>query len=514
MKAVIFARVSTQEQEQDGHSISAQITKLREYCHRHNLEIIKEYEVVESSTRGERPEFYKMIDFVNAQSGTIALVCDKVDRLQRSFSELPTLDKLRKEGKLILHFLDIGKLDSDANSQQISFYQMSVVMANAYTNAISDNVKRSILYKLKNGECIGRAPLGYLNIKDAHGKSTVIIDKERAPLVKKLFELYARGSYALGDLEKFCKEHNLTNNFHKGQSNKPLTKSTIATLLKNPFYYGYMYVKKYNQFYKHRYEPLITETLYDTCQKITLDRNSASNRSQAVQKTGKKDFVFRGLIRCDVTGRTVSCDRKEAKKNKNTYLIASNPDDITKKVFVRESDVLDQITRIFETIYIPDSMLTEITDYLKKSHQTEKDHHAYMIQELRKKEDTVQIKINRLLDMFLEQSISEAMYKSKQKALEDELIRIRVEKQMHQEADDDFKTILVNAFILANKSGKLFKSSKTHQKRELINLVFWNLSLRGKKLMFTMRKPFDMMVNLRNCAYWLPGQDSNLRPIG
>ena len=84
MKAVIFARVSTQEQETDGHSIDAQIAKLRDYSKKNDLEIIKEYEVVESSTRGERPEFYKMIDFVNSQKGQVALVVDKVDRLQRS----------------------------------------------------------------------------------------------------------------------------------------------------------------------------------------------------------------------------------------------------------------------------------------------------------------------------------------------------------------------------------------------------------------------------------------------
>lgn len=99
MKAVIFARVSTLEQEQDGHSIDAQINKLREYCARHDLEIIKEFEVVESSTKGERPEFYKMIDFVKKQKTTIAVVCDKVDRLQRSFTELPILDKLRRDNK-------------------------------------------------------------------------------------------------------------------------------------------------------------------------------------------------------------------------------------------------------------------------------------------------------------------------------------------------------------------------------------------------------------------------------
>jgi len=93
-KAIIFARVSTQEQEQ-GHSIDAQIVKMKNYAEKHNLAIIKEFSIIESSTRGERPEFYKMIEFVNSQKGQISLICDKVDRLQRSFYEVPVIDKLR-----------------------------------------------------------------------------------------------------------------------------------------------------------------------------------------------------------------------------------------------------------------------------------------------------------------------------------------------------------------------------------------------------------------------------------
>lgn len=246
--------------------------------------------MVESSTRGDRPEFYKMIDFVKKQKGTVALVCDKVDRLQRGFSELPILEKLRCDKKVILHFLDIGKLDSEANSQQISFYQMSVMMANAYTNAISDNVKRSFMHKLNNGECIQRAPAGYLNAKDDNGKSTVIVDKSRAFLVQEIFNKYATGTVSLNDLADFSKEKGLTNTFGKGD--KPLAKNVIATLLKNPFYYGEMYVKKYDRYFPHKYEPLISKALYDECQRVSILRAQATNRPQATKT--KKEFVLTG----------------------------------------------------------------------------------------------------------------------------------------------------------------------------------------------------------------------------
>ena len=83
MKAIILARVSTKEQE-EGHSIAAQRQRLVDYCARKGLKVIKTYELVESSTRGERKEFAAMLAFAQAQNETIAIV---VDRFQRSFKE-------------------------------------------------------------------------------------------------------------------------------------------------------------------------------------------------------------------------------------------------------------------------------------------------------------------------------------------------------------------------------------------------------------------------------------------
>ena len=82
---------------------------------------------------------------------------------------------------------------------------------------------------------------------------------------------------------------------------------------------------------------------------------------------------------------------------------------------------------------------------------------------------------------------------------------MRAEKEIHQGADSNFKTTVSTAFGLANKASDIFESSKTTKKRELIAFVFSNLSLRGAKLECTLRKPFDMMVNLHDRADWLLG---------
>jgi DNA invertase Pin-like site-specific DNA recombinase len=133
------------------------------YCKKNNLEVIKEFRIVKSSTRCDRPKFKEMLKFIEDQKEYMHLVCDKVDRLQRSILDVPKLDKLVQAERLSLRFLDIGTIDSNSNASQKAFYGIAVVFAEACANAISDNVKRSIVKKLREGTILGQAPLGYIN---------------------------------------------------------------------------------------------------------------------------------------------------------------------------------------------------------------------------------------------------------------------------------------------------------------------------------------------------------------
>jgi DNA invertase Pin-like site-specific DNA recombinase len=95
MKAIILTRVSTKEQE-EGHSIAAQRQRLVDYCARKSLKVVKTFELVESSTRGERKEFAAMLEFAQWQKETVAIVADAVDRFQRSFKESSWPDPRRR----------------------------------------------------------------------------------------------------------------------------------------------------------------------------------------------------------------------------------------------------------------------------------------------------------------------------------------------------------------------------------------------------------------------------------
>ena len=89
---------------------------------------------------------------------------------------------------------------------------------------------------------------------------------------------------------------------------------------------------------------------------------------------------------------------------------------------------------------------------------------------------------------------------SELKALQVELA-MRIEQ--HQKGEDGFRITLENLISVASRAAGLFERSKTEQKRELIAFVFSNLRLRGKKLEFSLRSPFDLMVDRRSYASWL-----------
>ena len=83
------------------------------------------------------------------------------------------------------------------------------------------------------------------------------------------------------------------------------------------------------------------------------------------------------------------------------------------------------------------------------------------------------------------------------------------EFKSHSEADEDFAVTSIYLLELANRAHELFKVSKVDQKRQLINFVLSNLQLKGDKLLYQAKKPFDLFFEMAENLKWLLGLDSN-----
>ena len=494
-KAVILARVSSKEQE-EGHSIDAQKHRLQEYCKRKKLQVIKVFEIVESSTRGDRSKFMELVSFAKRYKEPIAIVADKVDRVQRSFREFPVLDDLVHKGSIELHFnTENYIIHKESRSTDRTLWSMSVLMAQSYTDAMSDNIKRSIEHKTRNGEWNGPAPLGYLNQCDVNGKSHVVLDPSREPIIRRVFEEYATGAYTLAEIAVKAKEWGL-----RSKKNFPLHKAVLHRLMQRRFYYGEMEIK--GALHTHCYPPIISRELFNACEEVRLGYNKKPFRYAG------KDFIFRGILTCKTTGRMVTADTKKRKYVNGdtaewTYLRCWNPDKPGKIQWVREDSVMEQVAEVFSHLGIKEQKaFDDVVSYIKKTNQAKKAFHNHELGQLKKQHTETQGKLDRLVDLRLEGEITKEEFEAKKNRLKDSQYELDQLILSYDEADDRFTKTLCSLLAVASSSDKIWTGSTIPEKRELLNFVFANLQLDGATLCYTLRKPFDKMLEGANCLDW------------
>lgn len=504
-KAVIFVRVSSREQE-EGYSIDAQKHRLELYCRRRDLEVLKIFEIVESSTKGDRHKFLDMVKFAKAQKEVVAIVADKVDRVQRSFREYPLLDDLIQRGRIELHFnTENYVIHKDSMSQERLMWSMSVIMAQSYVDSMKDNIRRSFDQKIRMGEYVSRAPLGYMNIREANGRGNIVLDPERAPLVIRLFEEYATGQYTLSEMTEKCKAWGLRNRI---RGKNPIGRSYLHDMLNNPFYHGIMQIK--GQLYSHRYEPLINKALFDQCQAVMKGWHKKPF------KYAGKDFIFRGLITCATTGRVVTAStQKKTYKNGGraewTYLRSWNPEDPAKVVWVREDKILAQVEDIFRALHIPDHRREKIIAHVRETDQTERAFLRRQMADLKKDYTAAQTRLDNLMDLLLDGTIDKHDFERKKQALRERQVQIRSCMAAHEEGDDNFKESLITLIQIMSEAGDLFAGSTVEQKRRLVGFLFANLQLKGSSLCYSLAEPFCWFAECRDMRQWWREQDSNLR---
>ena len=172
-KAVIFCRVSTKEQVEGGHSLVAQLNATKEYCSKKGFELLCEpIQIIESASQSKRPEFEKMIDFIEkSKEKKLTLIFHSIDRLHRDFGAMECINKLRKEGRIDIHFTKDGAiLNKNSNSSELFRYGLDVLIGNDSSNRTGERVKTIFNSKREQGTICGDSPVGYLNKKRMHAK--------------------------------------------------------------------------------------------------------------------------------------------------------------------------------------------------------------------------------------------------------------------------------------------------------------------------------------------------------
>lgn len=349
-RAGIYTRLSrerTEEWRNKSCSIESQIEICQEYLNKENMNLVKVYTDYEySGANFERPGYQEMMEDV--KDGIInCIIIRDLSRLGREHLEMGRLvDKVFPF--LGVRFISVvDKIDTEHGVDAKLSFEMLIknLINDMYVKDISQKVRSSKHTKAKSGYFIGsNPPFGYKVVKKEGGRK-LEPDEQSSQVIKKVFDLFAEGMNA-ASIAKLLNEKNIATSvaYHKTgnlkrEPNEPQwRKGTIANMLRNKVYIGYLVqgtkftpdgekqgnykIKSEDQWIvvEKAHEPLVSEELFYKVQGIM---NSNSNRNLfKITKDLKRDPEnrYKGIIYDGNTGLSLSrLSVRDNRKDANLY---------------------------------------------------------------------------------------------------------------------------------------------------------------------------------------------------
>ncbi|MBF8250181.1 MAG: recombinase [Candidatus Levybacteria bacterium] len=409
MKYIAYCRKSTDEKDRQILSIEAQIAELTEFAKREGLEISEFITEAKTAKIPGREQFDRLLMLLEKGKAQ-GIISWHPDRLARN-----SID-----GGKIIYLLDNGKLLDlkfpshwFENTPQGKF-MLSIAFSQSkyYIDNLSENVKRGLRQKLRNGVLPSKAPWGYKNNVEL---GTIEIDEVKSKILKKAFELFANGNKSFTDISTFLFKNGFTDKY-----GRPLKIDRLKNALSNKFYIGIIYYG--GEYYEGKHKLFISKTLFDQVQKQYKLRERA-------RPNNKHHLSFLGLMKCGECKASITGEMKtkfyKGTQRKAEYIYYG----CTKKLRnclqkpIPEPELELQITKAISDAALPEEWADDWYKWLERDELQEKQLKEENLQRLDEEIKTLDQKLNFLLDSYLDNVIDADIYKKKKNELFEEKLR-------------------------------------------------------------------------------------------
>ena len=293
-RAILYARVSTDRQAEQGFSREEQIKRLRAYCEQNDIIMTKEFLEDYSAKNFKRPAFTQILKELKEKTLVAdLLIVPKIDRFTRNLKDTFQIVSELEKYHVTVYSLAEGEMDFENPHK---FFPLIVQTGAAeYDNMIrSQNTVRGMRQAMKSGYCItSKPPIGYIRIS---GDKIIKIDENFAPAVRFAFEKYAKGIYAAVEVRKEAYTMGLK-----------LEKQAFLNMLKNPLYVGKIFIKatkeEPEQLVPGRHEPIIDEETFYTVQNVLQGKRKPYKQPKSKIADA---LPLRGHLICPNCGRTLT----------------------------------------------------------------------------------------------------------------------------------------------------------------------------------------------------------------
>ena len=283
MNVVIYARYSSDKQTEQ--SIEGQLRVCREFAERHGYNIINEYiDRAISGTSDNRPAFLEMIEASNEKNFECVLVY-KLDRFSRNkYHNVVYKHKLAQNGVKVI---SVTEVISDT-PEGVLVEGLLEMMAELYSKDLSQKVKRGMKESAIKGNFLGGTILYGYKVEN----KKIVIDEEKAPAIRYLFEEYANGKSKKQIIDELNAKGYRT---HYG---KPFNYHSFQNTMSNKKYIG---VFDNGEIQNNNYYPAIIEQeIFD---KVQLKLKE--HKQKPAKQKAKVEYLLTGKAFCGHCGATM-----------------------------------------------------------------------------------------------------------------------------------------------------------------------------------------------------------------
>ena len=465
----LYARKSTDDEERQQLSIPAQIDELKIFAQKEGLSIVDILIESKTAKKPGREIFNSMLSRVSKGEAR-GILAWHPDRLARNAVDAGQIVYLLDQN--LLADLKFPTFWFQNTPQGLFMLSIAFGQSKYYVDSLSENTKRGLRQKVRRGECPGQAPLGYLN--DRLNKK-IVVDPKAAPTVREAFDIYSKGHSTFESISNFFKSKGIVS-----RGNKPIHKSRVTFILSNPFYFGYFRFNK--EVYQGINEPLITKKLFDDVQEVIKERT----HKFPIQPLG---FPFLGLIRCGECGMMVTAEHHlKYYKSLNTgqefiYYRCTKKNKLTlcSQPAIRQEILIEQLNSIIQKVSLSTSDYEWYINRITKDETKQRSEVGVIVSSLKKDLLSITEKLDKLLDSYLDNTISREDYLKKKENLFSDKKTLEEKISSLEQSPNKWLEPMREFFNLAYSSSKIAGDDKNlFQKREFMIKTGSNLTLKDK----------------------------------
>ena len=472
-RAVSYIRVSTREQAQrggseEGFSLPAQREANKRKAQSMGALVVKEFaDRGESARSANRPELQKMLAYLKEDGGIDYVIVHKLDRLARNRADDVEINRAFEEAGVRLVSTS-ENIDQTPGGMLLHGIMSSI--AEFYSRNLANEVIKGMGEKARNGGTLGKAPLGYVNVRgrDEHGREvrTVELDQERAPLVRLAFTEYATGNWTVRQLAEHLNNRGLTIPPTARKPTNPVSVRLLQTLLRNPYYKGVISFQGVE--YPGAHEPLVDAATWQTVQDIlTAHTNGERQRTH--------NHHLKSTIVCGLCGARLLVQHATSRASGTYhYFVCARRHRVHDCTFkaVLIDEVEARVAELYQQIQLSSDDRREIERYLRAEFAHIQANRQQDIQRLTTRQQQLEDQRHKLLEAHYAGAIPLDLLKKEQEQLTSSILAIQRELDGYTADAALVEQHLTQALDLLEDCHQLYLAVPDRLKK-LLNQVFF-----------------------------------------